>query len=65
MGEFQSGKELCDQFFESLTGRKDIDQRIVMLLRNLYSEGKLTGDDILQGLEDLRAQKEDGAESQT
>jgi len=28
MAEIQSGQELCDQFFESLTGRKDIDRRI-------------------------------------
>ena len=65
MDEIQSGKELCDQFFEALKNRKDIDQKMGMLLRGLYSEGKLTGSDILEGLEALRVEKEDETESQT
>ncbi|MBT9148002.1 MAG: hypothetical protein DDT32_01771 [Syntrophomonadaceae bacterium] len=65
MDEVQSGKELCDQFFEALKSRSDLDQKMAMLLRDLYSEGKLTRDDILQGLETLRVEKEDEAKSQT
>jgi len=65
MDEIQSGKELCDQFFEALRNREDIDQKMVALLKNLYSEDKLTGDNILQGLKTLRIEKEDEAESQT
>ena len=65
MSEIQSGKELCDQFFEALTNREDIDQNMVALLKNLYSEGKLTGQNILEGLKALRMEAEDAAESQT
>jgi len=65
MDEIQSGKELCDQFFEALKNRKDIDQKVAMLLKNLYSEDKLTGSDILEGLKALRVEMEDETESQT
>ncbi|MGD2064967.1 MAG: hypothetical protein PVI95_00755 [Dehalococcoidia bacterium] len=65
MSEIQSGKELCDQFFEILKNREDIDQRVATLLMALYSEDKLTGNNILEGLKSLRADKEDGTESQT
>ncbi len=65
MSEIQSGKELCDQFFEALTNREDINQKMVALLKNLYSEGKLTGENILEGLKALRMETEDAAESQT
>lgn len=65
MDEIQSGNELCDQFFGALSSRKDIDQKMATLLRNLYSKDKLTVDDILQGLEALRVEKEDETESQT
>lgn len=65
MSEIQSGKELCDQFFETLKNRKDIDQSIATLLMDLYSEDKLTGSDILEGLEALRAEGKDESESQT
>lgn len=64
MDEIQSGKELCDQFFGALSSRKDIDQKMAMLLKNLYSEGKLTGGNILEGLAALRVEGEDEAESQ-
>ncbi len=64
MVEIQSGKELCDQFFETLKNREDIDQKMGMLLRSLYSEGKLTGSDILEGLKALRAEGKDESESQ-
>ncbi|MBA7506280.1 hypothetical protein ES706_04961 [subsurface metagenome] len=65
MDEIQSGKELCDQFFGALRNRDAIDRKVAILLMNLYSEGKLTKDYILQELETLRAEKEDEAENQT
>lgn len=65
MSEIQSGKELCDQFFETLKNREDIDQGVAALLMALYSEDKLTGNNILEGLKVLRTDKEDGTESQT
>jgi len=65
MGEFQSGEELCDQFFETLKNREDIERSVVTLLRDLYSEGKLTGSNILEGLKALRAGREDESEGQT
>lgn len=65
MSEIQSGKELCDQFFETLKNREDLDQDVATLLMALYSEDKLTGNNILEGLKALRADNEDGTESQT
>ena len=65
MSEIQSGKELCDQFFETLKNRDDIDQKVAMLLENLYSEDKLTGSNILEGLKALRAGDKDESKSQT
>lgn len=64
MSEIQSGKDLCDQFFEALTNREDIDQKMVVLLKNLYAEGKLTGENILEGLKALRMETEDETRSQ-
>lgn len=55
MSELQSGKDLCDQFFETLKNVEDIDRSIATLLRDLYSEDKLTGSNILEGLKALRA----------
>jgi hypothetical protein len=65
MSEIQSGKELCDQFFEDLKNMKDIDKSVATLLMDLYSEDKLTGSDILGGLKALRAEGKDESESQT
>jgi len=65
MREIQSGKALCDQFFETLKNREDIDQGVATLLMALYSEDKLTGNSILEGLKALRVDKEDGTESQS
>jgi len=65
MSEIQSGKELCDQFFEALANREDIDQKMVALLKKLYAEGKLTGQNILDGLKTLRMETGDETESQT
>jgi hypothetical protein len=65
MSEIQSGKELCDQFFETLKNREDIEQSVATLLSDLYSEDKLTGSNILEGLKALRAGGKDESESQT
>jgi hypothetical protein len=59
MSEIQSGRELCSQFFENLKGREDIDQKVVTLLQDLFSKGKLTGGQVLDGLKALRMVKED------
>jgi hypothetical protein len=65
MSEIQSGKELCDQFFETLENKEDIDQGVAKLLTALYAADKLTGNNILGGLNALRADEEDGTENQT
>lgn len=63
MEEIKSGKELCDDFFESLSGRKDIDLQVADLLKDLYSTGNLTKEKILQGLESLRQDSENEQQS--
>jgi hypothetical protein len=57
-----SGKELCDGFFAALVRDKTIDPSITGLLYKLYSEGGLTRDAILKGLEALRENGEDDTE---
>ncbi|MCW3980028.1 MAG: hypothetical protein NWF11_00965 [Candidatus Bathyarchaeota archaeon] len=64
MREIQSGKALCDQFFETLKNEEDIDPDVATLLMALYSKDKLTGSSILEGLKALRVDNEDGTESQ-
>jgi hypothetical protein len=53
MGDIKSGKDLCDDFFENLLKRKDINLQVARLLNDLYSAGNLTKDGILQGLKSL------------
>lgn len=57
MDKIQSGKELCDQFFEALIDKVDIDQEMAVLLKEFYFEGRLTKDNILQELKILREKK--------
>jgi len=57
MEEIKSGKELCDNFFESLMKREDIDLQVSTLLTKLYSQGNFTKEKILQGLKSLRTDK--------
>ena len=59
MNKIQSGKELCDHFFKTLIDRDDIDQEMVVLLKELYFEGRLTKDIILQELKTLREEKDE------
>jgi len=65
MSEIQSGKDFCNQFFETLKNMEDIDRSVATLLRDLYAEDKLTGSNILEGLKALRAGGKDESESQT
>jgi len=57
MDKIQSGKELCDQFFEVLIDKDNIDQGMAILLKEFYFEGRLTKDNILQELKVLREKK--------
>lgn len=57
MDKIQSGKELCNQFFEALIDKDDIDQEMAALLKEFYFEGRLTKDNILQELKILREKK--------
>ncbi len=59
MDKIQSGKELCDEFFEALIDRDDLDQEVAVLLRELYLEGNLKRDSILQRLRTLREEKDE------
>jgi len=54
MEEIKSGKELCDDFFESLLKRGDIDRDVVNLLTELYINGNFKKEKILQSLQLLR-----------
>ena len=65
MEEIKSGKELCDNFFENLLKREDIDLHVAKLLIGLYSDGKFTKDKILQDLQSLRQDSENEQQSQT
>jgi len=62
MEEIKSGKELCDEFFESLLGREDIDLQVADLLKDLYSNDNLTKEKILQGLQYLRQGNKNGSQ---
>ena len=63
MDEIQSGKELCDQFFEALINREDIDHKTIVLLKDLYLKDKLTAENILQELKALRLEQGDEPEN--
>lgn len=54
MENVKSGKELCDDFFKGLSGRKDIDSKIVALVQDLYEAGYLTKNRLRAGLDSLR-----------
>ncbi|MEA2074823.1 MAG: hypothetical protein U9O85_03700 [Euryarchaeota archaeon] len=55
----QSGKELCNRFFDALKDRDDVDQKVVKLLSELYFEDNLTKEDIIQGLKTLRGERDE------
>jgi len=54
MNEIKSGKELCDNFFDQLIQRKDIDTKVAILVKDLYSKKQLTADRIRKTLKTLR-----------
>ena len=63
METVRSGKELCDVFFHDLLDDDGVDPSIAGLLNELYTSGELTKEAILEGLEALRRDVEDGPES--
>jgi hypothetical protein len=54
MEEIKSGKELCDEFFNQLLEREEIDTKIAILVKELYEKNQLTADGIRKGLKALR-----------
>lgn len=54
MEEIKSGKELCDEFFNHLSEREDIDTKVATLVKKLYEKNQLTTDRIRKGLKALR-----------
>lgn len=58
MEDIKSGKELCDNFFNQLVERKDIDSKVAILVKDLYSEKQLTTDRIRKALKTLRQENQ-------
>jgi len=58
MNEIKSGKELCDNFFDQLVERKDIDSKVAILVKDLYSKKQLTTDRIRKALKTLRQENQ-------
>ena len=56
----QSGKELADEFFKSLPELEGVETKIASLLQELYNAGRLTKESIMEGLEKLRKEKNEG-----
>jgi len=56
----QSGKDLADEFFKSLPELEGIETKIASLLQELYNAGRLTKENIMEGLEKLREEKNGG-----
>lgn len=54
MEDIKSGKELCDNFFNSLSKRENIDLQVANLLKALYDKETFTKEQILKGLQSLR-----------
>lgn len=58
MNEIKSGKELCDNFFDQLVERKDIDSKVAISVKDLYSKNQLTADRIRKALKTLRQENQ-------
>ena len=56
----QSGKDLADEFFKSLPELEGVETKIASLLQELYNAGRLTKESIMEGLEKLRKEKNEG-----
>ena len=54
MVEFKSGKESCDEFFQMLPQRSDININIANLLKELFEKGQLSPEKIRVALKELR-----------
>ena len=52
--ESKAGKQIVDDFFNSLETNSDFNQDVVNLILSLYRSGKLTNNEIDLGLEDIR-----------
>jgi hypothetical protein len=58
MNEIKSGKELCNDFFNQLVERQDIDSKIAILFKDLYSKNQLTKTTIHKALKTLRQENQ-------
>jgi hypothetical protein len=58
MEDIRSGKELCDNFFENLPKREDIDSQVANLLKELYNAKEFKKENLLLGLQSLRQDNE-------
>ncbi|NLA24866.1 MAG: hypothetical protein GX879_07865 [Bacteroidales bacterium] len=54
----KSGKEILDDFFNSLDTFKEVDDDIISMLIDLYNEGKLTDTNLKNELQNLREKDE-------
>ena len=53
--EEKSANEILQEFFENLEKLPDIDPNVAAAIKKLWSEGKLTRDEILAALELARS----------
>lgn len=58
MNEIKSGKELCDDFFNHLVERQDVDSKVAILFKGLYSKNQLTTTTIRKALKSLRQENQ-------
>ena len=58
--EIKSGKEILDEFFESIKTDGELDQGTTEAIVNLYETGKLTDRNLTNALTELREDKENG-----
>lgn len=54
MDEVKSGIELCNDFFNQVVERQDIDPKVAVLIRDLYAKKQLTVEKIRKSLKALR-----------
>jgi hypothetical protein len=52
--EIKNGKEMLDDFFETIKGDDNLDQIIVKKVAGLHNEGKLTKNNMTNMLSELR-----------
>ena len=54
----KSGKDLCDEFFNDISKRDDIDLRVRDLVKSLYDSGNLTPTKLNKSLKVLRQEQQ-------